>query len=238
MRSPRRDIGLRPDRAARLKWLPLVTFQFPPAIISSAFNLRFMLAQWVCAIRMKCHQTICTRTRRRPKCWHALLSFPAWAGKFAPVGKVRDLYRRVQRSPEGFRLETLLAEMRVGLRVGCRRSSAHSRQRSGRGGGQSSLWRVGWRYSHRAADAGAARRKSSDQFPAGGRARVAEALHLCGSVSDRPIGGIEPASVAGGSWPGCSKAACWRFFLRAKCRTGRCRRRRLPIRSGTTRRSG
>jgi putative hemolysin len=44
--------------------------------------------------------------------------FPGLAGKFAPVGKVRDLYRRVQRSPEGFRLETLLAEMRIGLSVG------------------------------------------------------------------------------------------------------------------------
>jgi putative hemolysin len=39
-------------------------------------------------------------------------------GKFAPVDKVRELYRRVQSSPEGFRLEALLAEMRVGLRVG------------------------------------------------------------------------------------------------------------------------
>jgi|HubBroStandDraft_1064217.scaffolds.fasta_scaffold01028_6 putative hemolysin len=38
--------------------------------------------------------------------------------KFASVGKVRDLYRRVQRSPQGFRLENLLAEMRVGLSVG------------------------------------------------------------------------------------------------------------------------
>ena len=35
----------------------------------------------------------------------------------APVGKVRDLYRRVQQSPEGFRLEALLTEMRVDLRV-------------------------------------------------------------------------------------------------------------------------
>ncbi len=43
---------------------------------------------------------------------------PGLVAKFAPVGKVRDLYRRVQRSPEGFRLENLLAEMRVGLRVG------------------------------------------------------------------------------------------------------------------------
>jgi putative hemolysin len=42
--------------------------------------------------------------------------FPGLAAKFAPVGKVRDLYRRVQQSPEGFRLENLLTEMRVGLR--------------------------------------------------------------------------------------------------------------------------
>ena len=44
--------------------------------------------------------------------------FPGLAGKFAPVGKVRELYRRVQQSPESFRLENLLAEMRVGSQVG------------------------------------------------------------------------------------------------------------------------
>jgi putative hemolysin len=43
--------------------------------------------------------------------------FPGLAGKLAPLGKVRDLYRRVQRSPQGFRLENLLAEMRVQLKV-------------------------------------------------------------------------------------------------------------------------
>ena len=43
--------------------------------------------------------------------------FPGLAGKLAPVGKVRDLYRRVQRSPHGFRLESLLAEMQIKLRV-------------------------------------------------------------------------------------------------------------------------
>lgn len=43
--------------------------------------------------------------------------FPGIAGKLAPVGKVRDLYRRVQRSPQGFRLESLLAEMRVMLKT-------------------------------------------------------------------------------------------------------------------------
>jgi putative hemolysin len=42
---------------------------------------------------------------------------PALAGKFLPVERVRDLYRRVRRSPEGFGLENLLAEMRVDLRV-------------------------------------------------------------------------------------------------------------------------
>ena len=40
---------------------------------------------------------------------------PALAEKFVPVEKVRELYRRVQRSPEGFGLENLLAEMRVEL---------------------------------------------------------------------------------------------------------------------------
>src|SRR6266567_4200066 len=43
--------------------------------------------------------------------------FPALAGKFVPVGKVRDLYRRVRQSPEGFCLETLLSEMQVSLRL-------------------------------------------------------------------------------------------------------------------------
>lgn len=43
--------------------------------------------------------------------------FPGLAGKFAPVGKVRDLYRRVQRSPQGFHLGNLLAEMRIDLDV-------------------------------------------------------------------------------------------------------------------------
>ena len=39
------------------------------------------------------------------------------ATRLGPVGKVRDLYRRVQQSPAGFGLEQLLAEMRVALRV-------------------------------------------------------------------------------------------------------------------------
>ncbi len=43
--------------------------------------------------------------------------FPGLPGRLAPVGKVRDLYRRVQRLPQGFRLENLLAEMRIELEV-------------------------------------------------------------------------------------------------------------------------
>src|SRR3984957_975315 len=39
------------------------------------------------------------------------------ATRLGPVGKVRDLYPRVQQSPAGFGLEQLLAEMRVALRV-------------------------------------------------------------------------------------------------------------------------
>jgi len=46
-----------------------------------------------------------------------LPGLPGFAEKLLPVGKVRDVYRRVQESPDGFRLETLLSEMRVGLRV-------------------------------------------------------------------------------------------------------------------------
>jgi putative hemolysin len=42
---------------------------------------------------------------------------PGLAGKLAPVGKARDLYRRVRRAPAGFQLEGLLAEMRIKLRI-------------------------------------------------------------------------------------------------------------------------
>jgi putative hemolysin len=46
-----------------------------------------------------------------------IADFSGLAAKFAPVGRARDLYRRVQRLPEGFCLENLLAEMRVDFRV-------------------------------------------------------------------------------------------------------------------------
>lgn len=42
---------------------------------------------------------------------------PGLAGKLAPVGKIRDLYRRALQSPDGFHLENLLAQMKVELRV-------------------------------------------------------------------------------------------------------------------------
>jgi putative hemolysin len=42
---------------------------------------------------------------------------PVLTEQFVPVEKARELYRRVQKSPEGFGLENLLAEMRVRLRV-------------------------------------------------------------------------------------------------------------------------
>src|ERR1700739_1258337 len=43
--------------------------------------------------------------------------FPALAAKLTPGARARDLYRRVQQSPEGFRLETLLSEMRIRARI-------------------------------------------------------------------------------------------------------------------------
>jgi len=46
-----------------------------------------------------------------------IAQFPGLPGKLAPVERVRNLYRRLQRSPGGFRLENLLAEMRIELHV-------------------------------------------------------------------------------------------------------------------------
>lgn len=56
--------------------------------------------------------------RTQPEVLSRIAEFPGVVGMLAPVDKVRDLYRRVQQSPDGFRLENLLAEMQVGLRVG------------------------------------------------------------------------------------------------------------------------
>lgn len=52
-----------------------------------------------------------------PEVLSRVADFPGLAAKLAPVGKVRDLYRRVRQSPEGFQLESMLEEMRVGLRL-------------------------------------------------------------------------------------------------------------------------
>jgi putative hemolysin len=46
-----------------------------------------------------------------------LAEFPGLAARLAPVKKIRDLYRRVQQRPDGFRLENLLAEMRINIRI-------------------------------------------------------------------------------------------------------------------------
>lgn len=46
-----------------------------------------------------------------------IVDFPGLAGKLAPVGRIRNLYHRVQQQPEGFRLENLLAAMRIEIRI-------------------------------------------------------------------------------------------------------------------------
>lgn len=43
--------------------------------------------------------------------------FPALAAKLTPKARARNLYRRMQQSPEGFRLQRLLAEMRIRTRI-------------------------------------------------------------------------------------------------------------------------
>ncbi|HUB02461.1 MAG TPA: GNAT family N-acyltransferase [Terriglobales bacterium] len=42
---------------------------------------------------------------------------PGFAGKFVPMKQARDLYRRVSAASEGFRLEALLAEMKIDLQI-------------------------------------------------------------------------------------------------------------------------
>jgi putative hemolysin len=46
-----------------------------------------------------------------------LAGLPGFAGKFIPMDEARELYRRVRSAPQGFRLEALLAEMKVTLDV-------------------------------------------------------------------------------------------------------------------------
>ena len=97
---------------------------------------------------MKCHQTNCTQIRRRPRCWLASLNFPAWQENLRLSAR-SELYQRVQQSPNGFRLQSLLAEMRVDLRV----AASDEERIPSRGPvvvmADSSVWCVGWCYSHR-----------------------------------------------------------------------------------------
>jgi putative hemolysin len=46
-----------------------------------------------------------------------LPGLPEFAGKFIPMDRVRQLYQRVRSAPHGFRLEALLAEMKIKLEV-------------------------------------------------------------------------------------------------------------------------
>jgi putative hemolysin len=46
-----------------------------------------------------------------------LAGLPGFAGKFIPMEQARELYQRVRSAPRGFRLEALLAEMKVKLDV-------------------------------------------------------------------------------------------------------------------------
>jgi putative hemolysin len=46
-----------------------------------------------------------------------LAGLPGFAGKFVPMDQARELYRRVRQAPSGFRLEALLAEMKVKIDV-------------------------------------------------------------------------------------------------------------------------
>src|SRR5712692_8748041 len=46
-----------------------------------------------------------------------LPGLPGFAGKFIPLEQARELYERVRSAPLGFRLEALLAEMKVKLDV-------------------------------------------------------------------------------------------------------------------------
>ena len=53
----------------------------------------------------------------QPKVLSRVAQFPGLTSRFAPVDKVRELYRRVQQAPDGFRLDALLSEMRIDLQI-------------------------------------------------------------------------------------------------------------------------
>ena len=70
-----------------------------------------------------------------------LPGLPGFAGKFIPMEQARELYQRVREAPQGFRLEALLAEMKVQLTVHGR-FRAHPKKRPAGRGGESSFWRT------------------------------------------------------------------------------------------------
>src|SRR5438477_1446253 len=55
--------------------------------------------------------------RPQPEVLSRVAQFPGLTSRFAPLDKVRDLYRRVQQAPDGFRLDALLSEMRIDLQI-------------------------------------------------------------------------------------------------------------------------
>jgi putative hemolysin len=55
--------------------------------------------------------------RPQPEVLSRVAQFPGLTSRFAPLDKVRELYRRVQQAPDGFRLDALLSEMRIDLQI-------------------------------------------------------------------------------------------------------------------------
>jgi len=76
-----------------------------------------MLPQSECAICGEMPSNQLQTDQTRTGLLSLVAELPGLAARFAPFDKVHELYRRLQDSPEGFRLENLLAEMRVELRV-------------------------------------------------------------------------------------------------------------------------
>ena len=76
-----------------------------------------MLSQSECAISGAMPSNQLHADQTRTGVLPLVADLPGFAAKFAPLDKVHELYRRLQDSPEGFRLENLLAEMRVELSV-------------------------------------------------------------------------------------------------------------------------
>lgn len=161
--------------------------------------------------------------------------FPGLAGKFASVGKVRDLYRRVQRSPEGFRLETLLSEMRIGLSVG-----AADQARIPATGPVVVVANHPYGVLDGAILTVLLTRVRPDvkvltNFLLSDVPELQK--HCILWIPFRPTGRwSRTAEACAKPSPGCKKVACSQYFRPARFRTGRCLRLKLLIRSGMMRR--